>query len=160
MFRVPMRLLLSPVAIAILDLVILVPMVLAIVDVLQSVIMRHDFREPLEIVTGIGIIMIGWGVALEERFPLREIFGLTGGPDEEWQVHIDHLCHHVGVGELLLGLFAEICAEIVKLPSHIVNTEGLEHALVGVSVALMALGAVTLAVHVVRLLASLGEHRA
>ncbi len=158
MFRVPARLLLSPVAIAILNLVILVPMVLAIVDVLQSVIMRHDFHEPLEIVTGIGVIMIGWGVALEERLPLREIFGLVGGPDEEWQVHIDHICHHVGVGELVLGLFAEVCVEIIHLPNHIINTEGLEHGLIALCILFMVVGAVVLAVHIVRMLGSLGRH--
>src|SRR5208337_985557 len=31
-----------------------------------------------EVISGLGVILIGWGVALEERHKLREIFGLIG----------------------------------------------------------------------------------
>ena len=74
------------------------------------------------IVTGIGIIMIGWGVLLEERRTLREIFGLLDGPDEAWQATIDHACHNYGVGQLSIGLMAEICIELIKIPNTIIYT--------------------------------------
>ncbi len=108
-----------------------------------------------------GVTLIGWGVALEERSALRGIFGIAGGVDEAYQAHIDHECHAVGVGLLLFGLFSEICVEMVKLPNHIVNTKGIDEIVIGISALFLLLGALTQAWHAIVLcLAALGRrHR-
>lgn len=94
---------------------------------------NHALAESL---TGVGVLMIGWGVALEERQALRHIFRMPD-LDAADQTAIDHLCHYYGVGLLLMGLFSEILIEFVKLPNEIVNTAGLNEFVLGVSDALL-----------------------
>lgn len=159
MLLVPLRLLITPIAIALINLLILVPMVLSVWDVAQSVQARHDWQEPVSIVTTIAVIMIGWGVALEERRVVRDMLGITGRADEARQDAIDLLCHKVGFGVLVLGLFADICVEMISLPDRIINVSGIEYELIGTSVVLIVVGAVVLARHVVKLLATLGGRR-
>jgi hypothetical protein len=100
MFRVLMIVLASRYTIGLLSLVICVPMLITLTEVSKALWSKPDLKEEIEIVTGIGIIMIGWGVLLEERKTLREIFGLLDAPDEAWQELIDHKCHNYGVGPL------------------------------------------------------------
>ena len=152
---VPLRFLISPVFIAAVDVMILFPMVLSILDILQSVNRHADTHEPVTIASTIALIMIGWGVALEERAVIRRRFGLSGGADEERQVRIDEMCHEYGVAQLVLGLFAEIAVAMISLPDRIVNTIGYEHMLLTVSVTLISIGALIQLRHVFVLLATL-----
>jgi hypothetical protein len=130
------------------------PMALSVVDVADTIRAHGDFKEPVEIVSTIAIVMIGWGVALEERHVLREMLGMIGHADEAWQAGVDALCHRVGVGILVLGLFAEICAEVVHLPDRIINTDGRELWYLAVGIALITLGGFIMTRHVVKLLAT------
>jgi hypothetical protein len=163
MLRSLARFFVSPALIAFINLILLLPMYLAITEVLHSLTLPavHGFHETMEIIQGMGVILIGWGVALEERTSLRTIFGIAGGEDEAHQAHIDHECHAVGVGLLLFGLFSEIGVEMVKLPNHIVNTQGIDEIVLGISTIFLVLGALIQAWHVVVLcLAALGRrHR-
>jgi hypothetical protein len=124
MFRVLMIVLTSRYTIGLLSLVICVPMLITLTEVSKALWSKPDLKEEMEIVTGIGIIMIGWGVLLEERKTVREIFGLLEAPDEAWQELIDHKCHNYGVGQLSIGLMAEICIELIKIPNTIIYTGG------------------------------------
>jgi hypothetical protein len=141
MVRLLVRIFVSPLAIAVIDLLILIPLILAIVDVSQDLLRGANIHEPMDIVEGMGVILIGWGVALEERALLREIFALKQEKDEAWQVAIDHLCHSAGVGLLVFGLFAEMGIEVIRLPDRIINTQGANEAIAAVSVAFLAIGA-------------------
>jgi uncharacterized membrane protein YvlD (DUF360 family) len=156
----PLRLLISPLFIALVNALILVPMVLSIIDVAGSVNRHGDTHEPVTIASTIALIMIGWGVALEERAVIRKRFGVSGRADEAWQVHVDEMCHEYGVAQLVLGLFAEIAVAMISLPDRIVNTVGYEHALLTVSVVLIAIGALIQARHILALVATLwrGKH--
>ena len=156
---VPLRFLISPVFIAAVDVMILFPMVLSIIDIVQSVSRHGETHEPVTIASTIALIMIGWGVALEERGVIRRRFGVSGGPDEERQVEIDEMCHEYGVAQLVLGLFAEIAVAMISLPDRIVNTIGYEHALLSVSVSLISIGALIQLRHVFVLLATLRRRR-
>jgi hypothetical protein len=142
-----MQVLLAPLTIALLDVLVIVPLVIGIIEIVRELAAGHGYRESAEIVTGIGVILIGWGVALEERHELREIFGVHGR-GEEWQSAIDHHCKSTGIGALIFGLFAEMCIEAIKLPNHIIYTEGFNEVLVGIAAVFMALTAVVLARHV------------
>jgi hypothetical protein len=158
-FLAPFRFVISPLAIALINLLILWPLVLSVVDVIESIEIHRDFNEAVDTVSTIAIVMIGWGVALEERNVLREIFAMAGRPDERWQHGIDAACHRAGVGVLILGLFAEICAELIHLPDRIISTGGREHALLAVGVGLLSLAGVVLVRLIVKLIGSLWVRR-
>jgi hypothetical protein len=155
----PFKFLISPLAIAAINLLILWPLVLSVADVIESIGIHRDFNEAVDTVSTIAIVMIGWGVALEERNVLRGVFGTVGRPDERWQHGIDEACHRAGVGVLLLGLFAEICAELVHLPNRIIDTAGREHPLLAVGIGLLALAGLVLVRLVVQLVGSLWVRR-
>ena len=135
---VPLRFLISPVFIAAVNLMILFPMVLSIADIVQSVNRHIDTHEPVKIASTIALIMIGWGVALEERGVIRKRFG---------------------VAQLVLGLFAEIAVAMISLPDRIVNTIGYEHTLLTVSVILISIGALIQLRHIFVLIASLWRRK-
>lgn len=93
-----------------------------------TLIPSFNHEEAVGIIEGLGIIMIAWGVALEERHKLREVFRLIPQDPTEtnYQNAIDENCHRFGLGLLLLGLFAEVGAECVHVPDRIINTSNLE----------------------------------
>ncbi len=157
---VPLRFLISPFFIAAVDLLILFPMVLSIIDVVKSVHRHGDTHEPVVITSTVALIMIGWGVALEERGAIRKVFGMTGRPDEAWQAHIDDSCHYYGVAQLILGLFAEIFVAMISLPDRIINTKGWEHTLTGLAIALIGIAALIQVRHIFVLLAMFRGPRA
>ena len=73
------RVLASRFTIGIIALLIVLPMVLAIPEVSSRLFGKPDIKEEMDICTGIGVIMIGLGVSLEERKTLREVFGILNG---------------------------------------------------------------------------------
>lgn len=153
----PLRFLISPIFIAAVDLLLLFPMVLSVIDVAKSVTRHVDTHEPVAITSTVALIMIGWGVALEERHVIRKFFGLAGGADEARQAHIDEICHTYGVAQLVLGLFAEIAVAMISLPNRIIDTASWEHTLLAVALVLIAIAAVFQARHIVVLV--LGSFR-
>jgi hypothetical protein len=150
MVRFAMRVFMLPVSIAVMELIILVPILLSIMTVVED-LMHGKLDEPMEILEGVGVVLIGWGVAIEERPSLREIFHLEGGPNEALEKGIDVLCHSSGIGLLIFGLFAEIAVTAVRLPNHVVPTEGFDHVVLCVSVFFAALGTYVLVQHIVRM---------
>jgi hypothetical protein len=158
MFRFLMVIALTPVTIAVVDFLVLLPLGLTLFEGVRTLMHRGDYREMLEIVTGIGVILIAWGVALEERHELRDIFNVHS-EDEDWQLAIDQGCKATGIGALVLGLFAEMCIEAIKLPNHILNTEGVNEILVGVSWVFLALTGYVLIRHIVLLVPAVMRRR-
>lgn len=148
MFRVLMIVLTSRYTIGLISLLICVPMLITLTEVSKALWSKPDLKEEMEIVTGIGIIMIGWGVVLEERRTLREIFGLLGTQDEAWQTILDHTCHNYGVGQLAIGLMAEICIELIKIPNTIIYTGEVDDYLVAAGLFFVGVGALLLMRHV------------
>lgn len=108
--------------IAIVELLMIGPMTLGVLEVSRVVWVKPDLAEAMSIVNGIGLIMIGQGVVLEERHALRSIFRLLEEPNQEWQHTIDESCHYAGVGVLVFGLVAEICIELVHIPNTVIYT--------------------------------------
>jgi len=83
-----------------------------------------------------------------ERHTLREIFGLLDAQDERWQMAIDHVCHNYGVGQLCIGLMAEICIELIKIPNTIIYTGEVDDCLVAAGLVFVGVGALLLVRHV------------
>ena len=141
MFRPLFRVLVHPWLVAALNIFIGAIMVLGFLHMIKhGMEPQHDAEE---IITGLGVILIAWGVALEERHKLREVFGLVAGhePAEE---AIDESCHRYGVGQLLFGLFAEIGVEIVRIPDEVINTAGIEKPVLAAAAFLLVIGLVLL----------------
>ena len=134
------RVLSSRFTIGIIALLIVVPMVLAIPEVWARLFGKPDIKEEMDICTGLGVIMIGLGVSLEERKTLREVFGILGGRFEGWEQKIDHICHNYGAGQLVIGLMAEICIEAIKIPNTILYTGEVDDYLVTASLFFIGLG--------------------
>ena len=152
MLRVLGRLLLSRFTIAFINLLICVPIVLAGLEVHRRMWTKADYTVEEDIVEAIGVILIGWGVVLEERHALREIFGLHRMADERWQIGLDRNCAHFGVGQLVLGLFAEICVGAVRVPNNVINTAGIDEWVLLLGVAFTGIGAILLIRHAIVLL--------
>ncbi len=151
MLRFLIRLIITPLAIAFIDLFVLIPLVLATFDVVRGLWQGQNIQQPMDVVEGMGVILIGWGVALEERGEIREIFGLLRVPDHARQRAIDHGCHSTGIGLLIFGLFAEMCIEAIRLPNHIVYTKGIDPAILGLGAVFMAICVYVLVRHLVML---------
>ena len=151
MVRAAIRIFFKPAVVALIDLLILVPILLAIVSIVAD-LLGGKVNVPIDIAEEIGVVLIGWGVAMEERASVRQIFRLTGGTDEPFQAGIDVLCHSSGVGLLIFGLFSEIAVAAIRLPQHIAPTDGIEAPVLLVGLAFIALSAYILGQHIVRLL--------
>lgn len=150
MVRAAIRLFVTPASIILIDILILVPILLSLVTIVGDLV-AGKLDEPMEILEGVGVVLIGWGVAIEERPSLRDIFFLRGGPREDIETGIDTLCHSSGIGLLIFGLFAEIAVTAVRLPNHIIPTEGFDPVVLCFSAFLVAVGAYILAHHIVRM---------
>lgn len=85
----------------------------------HSIETHHDLIYTWE---GVGTILVGLGVALEERGTLRGIFGLP------LRDPLEKLCHDYGVMLVFGGVVIEIFAWIVKIPNEVFNTSGAEFA--------------------------------
>lgn len=85
-----------------------------------------DLQELEKIIEGMAVLAIAYGVALESREDLQEIFGLYPRYESGTERRIDQVCHDYGIGFLLFGLFMEIPNQMVKIPDYIFNTHGIE----------------------------------
>lgn len=146
--RLLTRTLISGGVVILINLLVLLLAAISMIHLVSGVVVRADTHDPNEISTGVGVILIGWGVALEERGTLREMFRLTGGADEARQQRLDLVCHHVGLGILLLGLFIELLIELARLPDDIIVLPFPNSVLLMASVVLMVVSMIALVRHV------------
>ncbi|MBF0480477.1 MAG: hypothetical protein HQK81_00680 [Desulfovibrionaceae bacterium] len=103
--------------VSVLSLLITLPMIF---NAVGNVLELEDTYEYL------GVILIGYGVAVEERQSFMRIFRLYPAFETRLQQQVDHICHEYGLCFLLLGLFMEMCVACIKIPNTIVNTERIE----------------------------------
>jgi hypothetical protein len=85
----------------------------------------REVHEAVELWEGFGTILLGFGVALEERDSLKKIATF----DETTPEQVDHVCHDYGVLFVMLGVIIEAFAWLVKLPNAVLDTEGVEFVL-------------------------------
>lgn len=117
------------IALIFLTLAKMLPMIL---NTVQNVAELEDISEYM------GVILIGYGVAVEERHSFMEIFNLYPRFATPLQERVDHSCHKYGLCYLVLGLFMEMCVACIKIPNSILNTEQLEYLIFGFSFVFLA----------------------
>jgi hypothetical protein len=152
-------LLLNRWTLSLLNAIILFPLVLSIIE-LVSILwgvrwgtdMQAMIHEAEDLIEGVGVVLIGWGVALEERDGVAGLLGGRIDATDPKEAAINSLCHHYGLALLVLGLFAEIAMECVKLPDHIINTASIERWPLTIATLFLALGAWCMAAHIVRMI--------
>lgn len=131
------------------DLVVVFLMALSLHEVVRQFIGQPDHGQAREIINDVSVVMIGWGVALEERASVRDVFGVRGGSDDAWQDRIDHASHGVGLMLLLFGLFAEIFEQLITLPRRFANIEFVRDGFLAIGALFLIAGLVLLVRHVV-----------
>ncbi|MDD2319234.1 MAG: hypothetical protein PHO83_04205 [Geobacteraceae bacterium] len=133
------------VSLSLMNLLIIVSGVSCLMEMLPLLAnVSNDITQLENITEGYGTILIAYGVATEERATLMEFLRLYPGHRTPAQEATDHVCHHYGLCLLLLGLFVELCEELVKLPDSIMNTHSIESLMFWVAVILIALSTWTL----------------
>lgn len=143
------------------NVLILMPLTLALFELgalLWGTGLGHheSVQEAGHIVEGLGVILIGWGVVLEERAGVSHLLGGLPSEDPAYEAALDALCHHHGLALLVLGLMAEIVVQCVEVPDHIINTDGIERVVMTGSAGFLALGLATLVRHALSLVAFRG----
>ncbi|MFI5033288.1 MAG: hypothetical protein ACHQPH_21565 [Reyranellales bacterium] len=151
LFRMLMRVFTSVPCIGIVGLLIMFPLVLGIVAAQRDLRAGKDVEHIAEMLEGLGIILIGWGVAIEERHSLRQMAGLIGSPDSEREIAIDHVSHSNGICMLILGLFAEIGVEAVRLPNDVLPTFDFDEGVTWITIGFVVVGGLVLLHHLAML---------
>lgn len=149
MIRVLMRIFTSVPCIAVIGLLIMFPLTFGLLAAQRDLLAGKDVEHIVDMLEGLAIILIGWGVAIEERHSLREMAGLVVTPDDERQVAIDRVSHSNGICMLILGLFAEIGVEAVRLPDDVLPTFNFDHGVTWAAVGLVVVGGFVLVHHLV-----------
>ena len=113
---------------------------------------RHEsIAEAGHIAEGMGVVLIGWGVVLEERPGVSHLLGGLPSEDADYETALDAVCHQSGLGFLVLGLLAEILIQCVEVPDHIINTDGIERVVMTGSAGILLLGLALLLRHTISL---------
>jgi hypothetical protein len=101
----------------------------AIYDVVQMILDQSDHVVQVDVMDGLGTILIGYGVATEERHALRDMTGHLPRIDRAWEAAIDKHCHSQGLLLLVFGLLNEVCMACIHIPHHILDERGIEQHL-------------------------------
>jgi hypothetical protein len=91
-------------------------------------LLPDDVSQPEleDLSSGIGVILVGYGVIAESIETLKKIFGVYPIYHSALGERIDVIHEHYGLLLLVLGLLIEIPAEIVKLPNDTLEIGGAE----------------------------------
>jgi hypothetical protein len=119
-------LLLSRWAILAINAIIFFVLAISVDDITRLVWGGHELHSLEEIISGVCVILIGYGVVLEERHSLRAMLGAGHTLDLPNETAIDHFSHGAGLLMLVYGLLGEISVECVRIPDRLINTQGIE----------------------------------
>jgi uncharacterized membrane protein len=137
---IPAYLLLNRYTLALFNLLLVTIIVFALWDLVKLLLSTEkDMEEMVTIMSGIGAIMVSYGIVLEERESLMQIFKCYPKYQNEKEAAVDEIAHDGGIVLLVLGLFVEITAQFVEIPDRIINTDGLETVIFVIGCILLAI---------------------
>jgi hypothetical protein len=131
----------------VIDLVMMMLMGFALHELIVD-IWRQGHHRASDVIADAAILMIGWGVALEERSSVREIFGMQGGEDEALEKRVDHASHGIGLMVLLFGLFAEMFEQLSDFHISAFKTTAFREVLLAAGGLCIVAGIALLAGHI------------
>ncbi|MPN17740.1 hypothetical protein SDC9_165095 [bioreactor metagenome] len=92
-----------------------------------------------KVMCGTGSTIVSYGIVLEERSSLMNIFRCYPYYQNKQETTVDHICNDYGIVLLVIGLFMEIIQQFFEIPNDVIDTEGREPYLFGVGFVLMIL---------------------
>lgn len=107
----------------------------------------NNVAELEDMSESMGVILIGYGVAVEERHSFMQIFRLYPDHASKLQDRVDEVCHAYGLFYLLLGLFMEICVACVKMPKTVINMSNMEYVIFSISALFLTWNSILLVRH-------------
>jgi hypothetical protein len=124
----------------------------AVYDVVLMILDQTGHVVHVEVMDGLGTILIGYGVATEERHALRDVAGHLPRIDRAWEAAIDKHSHSQGLLLLVFGLLNEMCMACIHIPSHIVDERGIERHLLALASVLLLICVWVMALYSLRML--------
>jgi hypothetical protein len=117
--------LLHPIALSILNIMIMVLVYTGLKHTWFHLDYTDHFHEVVEMWEGFGTILLGFGVILEERSTLRTILKIPFSADHP----VELVCHDHGVFFVIVGVVIETFAWLIKIPNLILDIEIIEFIL-------------------------------
>lgn len=92
-----------------------------------------------KVMCGTGSTIVSYGIVLEERSSLMNIFRCYPYYQNKKESVVDHNCNDYGIVLLVIGLFLEITQQFFEIPNDVIDTDGHEPYLFGVGCILMVI---------------------
>jgi hypothetical protein len=105
-----------------------------------------DLEDMLRETEGISTLFLGIGLILKERRLLEKLFG-TGPGHEDWT---NSISLHIGLGLILTGTAMRIAAQLIRIPSRIISTQGKEHYVFAIGLFFCVLASLQLVYLIIR----------
>jgi hypothetical protein len=87
------------------------------------------FEEAVELWYGLGVVILGFGVLLEEFQSLKKIIY----PKHVTNQRLENACHKFGVLLVVAGVFIEVIAWLIKIPNEVLDTKAVESFLLQIA---------------------------
>lgn len=124
---IPVHFLLNRYAITLFNVVLGAILVLAFWDLFNLLLGNCEETDCMEkIMDGVGAIVVSYGIVLEERESIMQIFGYYPKNKYQSEILTDQICFDAGIILLVLGLLIEVITQFQQIPNTIINTEGRE----------------------------------
>lgn len=107
-----------------------------------------DVDEMLREVEGISTLFLAIGLILKERYQLEKIFFRKASLDSSW---LNNLCLTVGLSLILNGTAMRVTVQLVKIPDHVLNTQGMEQLLFCIGLLFCSIASLLLVYLIVRI---------
>lgn len=110
---------------------------------------QNEFAQIMEILDGVSVIYIGYGVLMEERESIFSTLRVYPRHETPREHKINSICHGYGVGYLVLGLLMEILTYGLRMPTWLLDSRGRETPVLYLGVAMVLIVVLMLMLHVV-----------
>jgi uncharacterized membrane protein len=127
---IPVHFLLNRYAVTIFNLTVVIILSLSLWDLGKLLLEDSQEVEDMQkIMDGVGAFVVSYGIVLEERESIMQIFGYYPKNKYRKEILTDQICFDAGIILLVLGLLIEVIAQFVQIPNTIINTDGRENVI-------------------------------
>ena len=135
---IPVHFLLNRYAVTLFNVAVVIILSLSLWDIGKILIDNSSETEEIQkVMDGVGAFIVSYGIVLEEREGIMQIFGYYPLHKYKKEVLTDQICYEGGIILLVIGLLVEVIAQFVQIPNTVVDTEGREQILYSIGAILM-----------------------